>query len=73
MGLIRNSLVLKERRRELRRNQTDAEKTLWKELRGKRFQNLKFFASIASAPISWIFSVLRLKLQLNSMGGSMGI
>lgn len=37
-----NNQSLKNRRRELRINQTDAEKKLWEFLRGKRFQGLKF-------------------------------
>ena len=37
-----NNQSLKNRRRELRANQTDAEKKLWEHLRGKRFHELKF-------------------------------
>jgi len=37
-----NNQSLKNRRRELRANQTDAEKKLWEFLRGKRFHGLKF-------------------------------
>ena len=43
MSFLKNDPVLKERRRELRRNQTDAEKTLWARLRNKQFFGLKFF------------------------------
>jgi len=37
-----NNKLLKERRRELRANQTDAEKKLWEALRGERLDGLKF-------------------------------
>ena len=50
MGLIRNRQVLKGRRRELRRNQTEAEKVLWQKLRGNRFHNLKFFRQYSVGP-----------------------
>lgn len=50
MGLIRNRQVLKERRRELRRNQTEAEKVLWQKLRSNRFHNLKFFRQYSVGP-----------------------
>ena len=43
MTRIYNKTILKERRRELRHNQTDAEKALWKHLRNKSFRGLKFF------------------------------
>ncbi len=43
MTLMYNKTSFKERRRELRRNQTDAEKVLWKRLRNKGFFGLKFF------------------------------
>jgi very-short-patch-repair endonuclease len=37
-----NNQSLKNRRRELRANQTDAEKKLWEFLRGRKFEGLKF-------------------------------
>ncbi|MEK7117046.1 MAG: endonuclease domain-containing protein [Patescibacteria group bacterium] len=37
-----NNQSLKNRRRELRTNQTDAEKKLWELLRSRRFHGLKF-------------------------------
>lgn len=43
MTLIYNKTVFKDRRRELRRNQTEAEKALWKRLRNKGFFGVKFF------------------------------
>ena len=40
---IFNRKESKEKRRELRKNLTEAEKALWKNLRGKRLEGLKFF------------------------------
>lgn len=40
---IFNCKETKEKRRELRRNLTEAEKALWEKLRGKRLEGLKFF------------------------------
>lgn len=40
---VYNSKDLKERRRNLRKTQTDAEKLLWRHLRNKQFLGLKFF------------------------------
>ncbi len=38
-----NKLSTKEKRRACRKNQTEAERLLWRQLRAKRFLNLKFF------------------------------
>ncbi len=40
---IHNQPGLLERRRELRRNATPAENTLWQQLRGRRFLDAKFY------------------------------
>jgi len=40
---IFNCKETKEKRRELRKNLTEAEKALWKKLRGKQLEGLKFF------------------------------
>ena len=40
---IYNLKSTKEKKRLLRRNQTEAEKKVWDGLRNRRFQNLKFF------------------------------
>ncbi len=39
---IRNKKIFKERRRDLRRNSTDAEKCLWSFVRNRQISNLKF-------------------------------
>ncbi|MDO8469631.1 MAG: endonuclease domain-containing protein [bacterium] len=43
MPHLYNSEDLKERRRSLRRSQTEAERKLWGVLRGKRMNGVKFF------------------------------
>ncbi|HPX62335.1 MAG TPA: endonuclease domain-containing protein [Deltaproteobacteria bacterium] len=43
MSFQKNDHVLLERRRILRRNQTEAEKMFWSKVRNKQFLGLKFF------------------------------
>jgi len=43
MSYLKNDTALKERRRELRRNQTDAERAFWTKVRNKQFHGMKFF------------------------------
>jgi very-short-patch-repair endonuclease len=43
MNFLKNDPVLKDRRRELRRNQTDAERAFWAKVRNKQFLGMKFF------------------------------
>jgi very-short-patch-repair endonuclease len=43
MSFLKNDPALNDRRRELRHNQTDAEKALWARVRNKQFFGLKFF------------------------------
>lgn len=43
MIFLKNDPILKDRRKELRRNQTDAEKAFWTKIRNKQFLGLKFF------------------------------
>lgn len=50
MNYLRNDPSLRERRRELRRNQTDAEKMLWRQVRGKQLQGKKFFRQYSVGP-----------------------
>ena len=65
----RNSPNLKERRCELRRNQTDAEKLLWKRLRDKRFYGLKFFRQYSVGPYVVDFCCPSLKFAIELDGG----
>ena len=70
MTFLKNDPVLKDRRRELRRNQTDAEKALWAQVRSKQFFGLKFFRQYSVGLISWIFIVPRKNWWLNWMVAS---
>jgi very-short-patch-repair endonuclease len=43
MNTARNAPILKQRRRDLRRNQTEAEKAFWSHVRNRQFRGLRFF------------------------------
>ena len=43
MTFLKNDPILKERRRLLRRKQTDAERAFWRNVRNGQFHGLKFF------------------------------
>jgi len=43
MKFLHNDPALKDRRRELRRNQTEAEKALWAHVRNRQFHGMRFF------------------------------
>ena len=62
-----NNQSLKSRRRELRENQTDAEKKLWEFLRGRRFQGLKFHRqfSIGAYILDFYCPQLRFGIELD--------
>ncbi|KKQ77713.1 MAG: hypothetical protein A3A96_03795 [Candidatus Zambryskibacteria bacterium RIFCSPLOWO2_01_FULL_39_39] len=62
-----NNQSLKNRRRELRANQTDAEKKLWEFLRGKRFHGLKFHRqfSIGAYILDFYCPQIRLGIELD--------
>ncbi|MDO8444779.1 MAG: endonuclease domain-containing protein [Deltaproteobacteria bacterium] len=67
MGLIQNNLKLKERRRELRRNQTEAEKLLWARLRNKQIHGIKFFRqfSIGAYVLDFYSPTIKLAVELD--------
>ncbi|MDY6853447.1 MAG: endonuclease domain-containing protein [Thermodesulfobacteriota bacterium] len=69
MSFIRNHPELKERRCELRRNQTEAEKLLWGYLRKKQFKNLKFFRQYSVGVYILDFYCPKLKLGVELDGG----
>jgi len=50
LNFLKNDPALKERRRELRRNQTDAERAMWIKLRSKQFFGMKFFRQYSFGP-----------------------
>jgi len=69
MKFLRNDPTLKSRRRELRRNQTDAEKALWASLRSKQFYGMKFFRQYSIGPYILDFYCPTAKLAVELDGG----
>ena len=69
MKLIRNDPILKQRRIELRRNQTDAEKILWLHLRNRRFFGMKFFRQYSVGPYVLDFYCAKLMFAVELDGG----
>ena len=66
---LRNDPALKQRRRELRRNQTETEKTLWAYLRNRRFYGMKFFRQYSVGPYILDFYCPTMKLAVELDGG----
>lgn len=60
---------MKEKARQLRKNQTDAEKTLWKYLRDRRMFNSKFRRQHVVGPYIVDFVCLGQKLVIELDGG----
>ena len=69
MSFFKNDPTLKDRRRELRRNQTDAEKALWARVRNKQFFGLKFFRQYSMGPYILDFYCPAKKLAAELDGG----
>jgi len=62
-----NTKSLKERRRELRRNQTNTEKILWELLRGRRLDGFKFYRQYSIGPyvVDFYCPQLRLAIEID--------
>ncbi len=69
MKVIRNDPLLKERRRDLRRDQTDVEKALWAHLRNRQFFDMKFFRQYSVGPYILDFYCPKSKLAIELDGG----
>jgi len=69
MNFILNNQKLKERRRNLRRAQTDAEKLLWQKLRNRQLFGMKFFRQYSVGPYVLDFYSTKLKLAIELDGG----
>jgi very-short-patch-repair endonuclease len=69
MKFLRNDPALKKRRRELRRNQTEAEKVAWAHLRNKQFYGMKFFRQYSIGPYVLDFYCPTMKLAVELDGG----
>ncbi len=66
---IRNDPKLKKRRKELRQNQTEAEKLIWSQLRDKRFYGVKFFRQYSFGPYILDFYSPDLRFAIELDGG----
>ena len=69
MKFLRNDRSLKDRRRELRRKQTEAEKTFWAHVRNEQFHRLKFFRQYSVGPYILDFFCPMIKLAVELDGG----
>jgi very-short-patch-repair endonuclease len=69
MKYVRNDPTLKQRRQELRSNQTDAEKLLWMKIRNRQFYNMKFFRQYSIGPYILDFYCPALKVAIEVDGG----
>ena len=67
MIFLRNDPALKQRRQELRRNQTETEKTLWAHLRNRQFYGIRFFRqySIGSYILDFYCPTVKLAIELD--------
>ena len=69
MKFLRNDPTLKQCRRELRHNQTEAEKVLWAHLRNRQFYDMKFFRQYSIGPYILDFYCPTMKLAVELDGG----
>ena len=61
---LKNDPQLKQRRRELRRNQTDAEKVFWSQVRNRQFNGMRFFRQYSLGPYILDFYCPTVKLAV---------
>ena len=69
MTILRNRSELKNRRRTLRKNFTDAERKLWSRLRGRQLSGFKFFRQYSVGPYILDFFCPAIKLAIELDGG----
>lgn len=62
-----NDGLQKERRRELRKNSTEAERILWQKIRGRKLNGLKFYRQYSVGPyiLDFFCSQIRLAIELD--------
>jgi very-short-patch-repair endonuclease len=67
MKYLRNDPALKERRRELRRHQTDAERAFWACVRNRQFLGMRFFRqySVGSYILDFYCPAIMLAVELD--------
>ncbi|MFO0753985.1 MAG: endonuclease domain-containing protein [Thermodesulfovibrionales bacterium] len=69
MKHLLNDRTLKKQRRELRHNQTDAEKALWAKVRNRGFHGMKFFRQYSIGRYIVDFYCPEMKLAVELDGG----
>ncbi len=68
-GFLCNAPALKERRTELRKNQTEVEKALWDRLRNRQLSGIKFFRQYSVGSYILDFYSPKRKLAIELDGG----
>jgi len=69
MSFVRNDPLSKQRRQELRHNQTDAEKVVCSKIRNRQFHGLKFFRQYSVGPYILDFYCPSVKFAVELDGG----
>jgi len=69
MTYIKNNPIFKGRRKELRHNQTEAEKIFWSHVRDKQLYDVKFFRQYSIGPYILDFYSPAVKLAVELDGG----
>ena len=64
-----NNPKFKQRRSDLRKNQTEAEKTLWQELRNRKLFGIKFYRQYSAGPYVLDLYCPELRLAIELDGG----
>ena len=67
MKYLRNDPALKQRRQELRKKQTEVEKTFWKHVRNRQLYGMRFFRQYSVGPyiLDFYCPVIRLAIELD--------
>ncbi len=66
--ILYNNKILRDRRRELRRNQTEPEKALWRELSNRQVKGLKFYRQYSVGPYILDFYCPKIRLAIELDG-----
>jgi very-short-patch-repair endonuclease len=69
MSFLHNDPILKQRRRDLRRDQTEAERAFWLRVRNKQFYGLRFVRQYSIGPYILDFFCPSLRLAIELDGG----
>lgn len=69
MKILRNDPALKQRRQELRRNQTEAERAFWAQVRNSQLCGIRFFRQYSIGPYILDFYCPAIRLAVEIDGG----